>query len=155
MRARDERARSLACAHERATAAVQLQLCVQAGNAGGGMEAAWWAHSVSSLLPPSPFSRSVLPRPASLSLSLSLSVETFSLVCPKAPRFFPHSLALFIESFVPLPRALPTNYSHPLSLVVLSRLLIATSYFPSPSDDSSHLAFIFLSFQLLSFLSSL
>lgn len=47
-----KRARSLACAHEQAPTAVQLQLCVQAGNAGGGMEAAWWAHSVSSPLPP-------------------------------------------------------------------------------------------------------
>lgn len=70
LRARDGRARSLACAHERATAAVQLQLCVQAGNAGGGMEAAWWAHSVSSLLLPA-FSRSVLPSRALSVLSLS------------------------------------------------------------------------------------
>lgn len=83
-RERRRSSRSLACAEPR-TAAVQLQLCVQAGNAGGGMEAAWWAHSL-----PGPsilhlrLSRSISP-PFSLSFSPSLLASR----SPFSPRVSP------------------------------------------------------------------
>lgn len=78
-RERRRSSRSLACAEPR-TAEVQLQLCVQAGNAGGGMEAAWWAHS--------------LPGPSILHPSLSLHFVpflrlSFSPRSPFSPRVSP------------------------------------------------------------------
>lgn len=139
-RARDGRARSLACAHERTTAAVQLQLCVQAGNAGGGMEAARWAHSVSSLLFPFlahtlSFSYPDVLHLPSPSLFDGQGTVILSLLCPRKLRFS-LTLALFTESSAALPSLSHSSPFHYLSLVVPSPLLATASYLPSFFDDS-------------------
>lgn len=104
MRERRRRARSLACAEPR-TAAVQLQLCVQAGNAGGGMEAARWAHS----LPGPSVLHLRLSRPISLPFSLSFSVSL-----PRVP------FITLLFPGVPLPRIV----HFPLSLFLSVRLIL-------------------------------
>lgn len=141
-RARDGRARSLACAHERTTAAVQLQLCVQAGNAGGGMEAARWAHSVSSLLFPFlahtllSFSYPDVLHLPSPSLFDGQGTVILSLLCPRKLRFS-LTLALFTESSAALPSLSHSSpFLYYLSLVVPSPLLTTASYLPSFFDDS-------------------
>lgn len=140
LRARDGRARSLACAHERTTAAVQLQLCVQAGNAGGGMEAARWAHSVSSLLFPFlahtlSFSCPDVLHLPSPSLFHGQGTVILSLLYSRKLRLS-LTLALFTESSAALPSLSHSSPFHYLSLVVLSPLLTTASYLPSFFDDS-------------------
>lgn len=139
-RARDGRARSLACAHERTTAAVQLQLCVQAGNAGGGMEAARWAHSVSSLLFPFhahtlSFSCPDVLHLPSPSFFHGQGTVILSLSYPRKLRLS-LTLALFTESSAAPPSLSHSSPFHYLSLVVLSPLLTTASYLPSFFDDS-------------------
>lgn len=92
---------------------MQLQLCVQAGNAGGGMEAAQWAHSLPGL--------SVLfPRP-SYSISLPLSLILFSLFSPSLVSVPPNSP----------PFLLPPSSSPHLCLLPLPWLLYSPLVLPS------------------------
>lgn len=94
LRERERRdARAISHVRSHALPAVQLQLCVQAGNAGGGMEAAQWAHS----LPGPSVLYLRLSRSISRSLSLCLSLRSVhpSLRVSPLPQIVRFLLSLF------------------------------------------------------------
>lgn len=132
---RERRARSLACAHERATAAVQLQLCVQAGNAGGGMEAAWWAHSLPGLCSFS-LSFSFLFR-LTRAISSSFSFCSPAGLSPSLPRRSPRHPSLLSPSVVPPNRYLlflsSSNAFHLVAPCPASSVLFSVPVSPSLS----------------------